>query len=141
MRYIHNPQLVTSYDYITADQVVLGETSPERYVSAQPAGWEAILSNAVTIVDEVPQLGDLQWKVRDMNKPDSVVFTCPNIDSVKDNIATQHNKDIKDFFGQAAVNWKKYYDENPIDKNNANPQTIASIYRCAAIQEALADKK
>ena len=126
MSYVNNPQLVTSYDRIDKlSQIVLGQTSPERYVSAQPAGWEARLTH---------DKHGLTWAVRDMNKPDSETFFADNVKAIRQLIKEQHNKEITDFFAAAAVAWVDYYNkpENFIEKVRANPQLIESIYRCAA---------
>ena len=127
-RYIYNPQLITSYDRIDKpSQVVLGQTSPERYVSAQPAGWEAVLT----------RIGDrerLVWSVRDMNKPDSTTFKVTSVKAIKQAIQKQHNQEITDYFAEAAIAWVDYYNrpENYVDKARTNPQLLESIYRCAA---------
>lgn len=121
MSYKTNPQLITSYDRITASQVVLGHTSVERVVSAQPSGWEAILSQ-----------DGASWIVSDMSRPLDPSVRASSLKEVKRVIADAHNQAITDFFAQAAINWVNYYQQNPIDKARANPQLIESIYRCAA---------
>ena len=127
-RYIYNPQLITSYDRIDKpSQVVLGQTSPERYVSAQPAGWEAVLT----------RIGDrerLVWAVRDMNKPDGLTFKAPSVKAVKQIIQRQHNQEITDFFAEAAINWVDWYNnpKHAVEKARTNPQVLEAIYRCAA---------
>lgn len=124
-KFRRNPDLVTSYDRISASQVILGETSPERRVSAQPAGWEALL-----IGDESSAL----WHVRDMNKRDFAPIAAANLKDVKRVIAERHNQDITDHFAAAAVAWVQYYNDpaNAVEKSRANPQLLESIYRCAA---------
>ena len=120
MSYKRNPQLITSYDRITASQVVLGQTSPERYVSAQPSGLEAVLVE-----------NGKSWRVSDLSKG-SYIADVGSLKQVKQVIADYHNKAITDFFAEAAVAWVDYYQKHPLEKARANPQLIESIYRCAA---------
>lgn len=119
-KYKRNNQLISSYDEITASQVVLGHTSPERVVSAQPAGLEALL------IDD-----GRSWRVRDMSANQHIADT-DSLKGVKREIAEYHNQRITDFFRQAAVAWVDYYQAHPEDKRNTDPQLIESIYRCAA---------
>lgn len=124
-KYKRNELLISSYDHCKASQVVLGHTSPERMVSAQPAGWEALL---------VGDASDARWHVRDMNSGDSRVFLADSVKGVKQVIAEQHNKAITDHFAKAAVAWVTYYNDpaNAAEKSRANPQLIEAIYKCAA---------
>ena len=120
MAYKRNPQLITSYDIITPSQVVLGHTSVERVVSAQPAGYEALLNADGT-----------SWEVRDMSKQQRI-DNAESLKKVKQVIADNHNTEEQQVFRQYAVAWVDYYQAHPIDKRGVNPQVIESIYRCAA---------
>ena len=122
MAYKRNPQLITSYDEITASQVVLGQASPERFVSAQPSGLEALLIE-----------NGAAWRVRDMSSATHIADV-DSLKQVKQVIADYHNQRVRDYFRKAAVAWVDYYN-NPAhhaEKVATNPQLLESIYRCAA---------
>ena len=119
-KYKRNDLLVTSYDRIKASQVVLGHTSPERMVSAQPAGYEALL------VD-----GGSSWLVKDQSRG-AAIGDAASVKEVKRLIAERHNEAITHTFAKAACDWVDYYQAHPAEKRRANPQLIESIYRCAS---------
>ena len=121
-KYKRNDQLVTSYDRIKPSQVVLGQVSPERYVSAQPSGYEAVLHGSGA---------DLYWAVGNLNR-DSHIGEAFSVKEIKQMIAESHNKAITDTFAKAAVAWVDYYQAHPLERARANPQLIESIYKCAS---------
>ena len=121
-KFIRNNQLITSYDVITPSQVVLGHISPERVVSAQPAGYGATLSKDGTV-----------WTLADQSRG-NVIAECASLKEVKKTIADNHNFYEQHTFRAAAVAWVDYYNNphNAVEKRRANPQLLESIYACAA---------
>ena len=117
-------RMITAYDIALPSEVVGSNTSPERWVSAQPPGYEAILKGSGR---------ELSWFVSRVGNR-SVLHNeqCANMKQVRQTIANVHNHLEATFYRKAAIAWVRHYLDHPEDKRNTDPRLVASIYLCAA---------